>query len=64
MPAADLKQVLVERPAPGRTAALIVAGVLGLAVGGYMVASSGASAPDLQSKCQIFEAGSNVECPQ
>lgn len=65
MPAADVKQMRVEQPAPRRTAALVVAGTLGLAgVVAYLVGGSGASSPPTQSKCDINESGSNVECPQ
>ncbi len=64
IPAADLTQVLVQRPAGGRTAALLVAGALGFAGVTYAIAGSGSSAPQLSSKCEIFESGTNVECPQ
>ena len=64
MPATDLTQVLVRRPAGGRTAALLVAATVGLAGVVHLVAGSGQSAPGLSSKCEIFESGTNVECPQ
>jgi hypothetical protein len=51
MPLASLKQLRVARAAPRRTAALVVAGIVGLAVGGYMAASSGASVAPKDTKC-------------
>src|ERR1700675_1058703 len=64
MPPASGEQVLMKRPAPRRTAVLIVAGVLGVAGVAFRVAGSGAAAAPTQSKCDINESGSNVECPQ
>jgi hypothetical protein len=64
LPPASFNQLLMKQPAPGRTAALVAAGMLGLVGAAFLVASSGSSAPQLSSKCEIFESGTNVECPQ
>lgn len=64
IPAADLKQVLVRQSAPRRTALLAVAGVLGFVGFTRLFTSSGPPAAPTQSKCDIVESGSNVECPQ
>jgi len=52
MPAADLTQVLVRRPAPRRTAALVFAGTLGLAgFAAHMLGGGGQSGPSRDTKC-------------
>jgi hypothetical protein len=64
MPRASVDQVLVKTSAPKRTAVLIAAGALVMGVVAFRVGGSGAPAAPTQSKCDIQETGSNVECPQ
>ena len=41
MPATDLKSVIMQRPARGRTTALVVAGALGIVTIAYLLSSTG-----------------------
>ena len=43
MPAADVKQLIMQSRAPGRTAALVLAGTLGIATLAYVLTSSGSA---------------------
>jgi hypothetical protein len=64
MPSASADQVLVKTSAPKRTAVLIAAGAVLLGGVAFRIGGSGAPAAPTQSKCDINESGSNVECPQ
>jgi hypothetical protein len=64
MPRASLGQLLVKTSAPTRTAVLIAAGALVLGGVAFRVGGSGGPTAPTQSKCDIQETGSNVECPQ
>jgi hypothetical protein len=64
MPRAFVDQVLVKASAPKRTAVLIAAGAVVLGAVAVRLGGSGEPTAPTQSKCDIQESGSNVECPQ
>jgi hypothetical protein len=62
MPGDDLKQMLVKRPAKGKTMALAAAGLVGVGLLAYMVSSTGGEkSPERLLDCEDdpYQAG----CP-
>ena len=65
MPPGDVKQVEVERPATGRTAALLGVGALGVVgIAAALLSTGGSSSKETNSKCDIGESGQENVCPQ
>ena len=65
MPAAGLKQVLVQQAAPRRTAALFIVGAVGLAgVAAYMLGGGGGPALMKDTKCDTGLPEFQVGCQQ